>query len=415
MKYKKPLLIVLGNIVAIFIVFNEVQAQNIDPSGYIYGRVVTFDNEYQGQIRWGKEEAFWNDYFNSVKTEDDYYNSYSQRNKNSNTTSWEDIDWSDFGSIWEDKFSNTSHIFSCQFGDIKSIQDIGRSRLSVVYKNGARQVLEGGSNDIGATINLTDDELGAISIKWDRIERIDFLPTPKNLRVNGGAPIFGTVETFRKGTFIGFIQWDHDERLGEDVLDGDTRNEDLSIPFKSIRSIVKRGDGCEVGLNSGREFYLTNSNDVDSGNDGIIVTVPGVGKIDIPWKYFKSATLEEAPNSGQGYNDYESPKGIFGTVYSIDGREYSGKLIYDIDETWELETLDGNDDDVEYKIAMRHVKSIIPKNYAYSMVQLRNGDNLLLGGTQDVSDSHDGILIFETPNQDPVHVPWKKVAEVVFD
>ncbi len=414
MKYKKFLLITIGNLVALFILLSEVKAQPSDVQGYIYGKVTTLDSEYQGQIRWGDEEAYWNDYFNSVKVRDPYYQRLADRHKDEeedNEVSWT---W-DFSRIWEDRYSNTSHVFSCQFGDIKTLEDFGRSYITVGLKNGAKIRLNGGSNDIGANIQMQDEELGEIKITWSRIREVEFLPTPRNLEIKGGGPIYGTIETFRKGTFTGFIQWDHDERQGDDVLDGDIRNEDLSIPFKNIRYIEKQGNGCDVELNSGRRFYLTNSNDVDNDNNGIIVTVPGVGKIDIPWKYFRSATFEPAPNSGQSYNDYPTPKGLFGTVYSIDGTEYRGKIVYDIDEIWELETLDGNDDDVEYKIAFRHVKSIIPKNYAYSMVELRNGDKILLGDTQDVSDSNDGILVFQNPDEEPIHIPWKKLAEVVFD
>ena len=35
---------------------------------FIYGKLTTIDGEtYQGQIRWGKEEAYWTDLFNGTK------------------------------------------------------------------------------------------------------------------------------------------------------------------------------------------------------------------------------------------------------------------------------------------------------------------------------------------------------------
>ncbi len=415
MKHKKILLILIGNLVALFILLSEARAQIRDTRGYIYGRVTTFDNEYQGQIRWGKEEAFWNDYFNVTKIKNEYYESFIDQTGQDKNEEW-DFVW-DFSSIWEDKF-NVTHEFTCQFGDIKSIHDIGKSKITIGLKNGANIRLDAtGTNDVGTSLRMKDDELGDLTIKWDRIDRIDFLPTPKNLRLRGGDPIYGTVETYRKGTFIGFIQWDHDERLGEDILDGDNRDGDIEIPFKEIKYIEKRsdGDGCQVVLNSGREFYLDGSNDVDNGNRGIIVTVPGVGKIDIPWRYFRSASFVPADNSGPSYHDYPTPRGIYGTVFTEDGRDYSGKLIYDIDESWEIETLNGNDDKVEYLIPFRNVKSILPKNYAYSMIELRNGDNILLGDSRDVSEDNDGILVFESSNQEPQYIRWSKVAEIVFD
>jgi hypothetical protein len=414
MKHKKLTLILLGNLVALFILISETRAQ-VNTSGYIYGRVTTYDNTYQGHIRWGKEEAFWNDYFNASKGDNKRFNKYINRDENRKGSSWDDFDW-DFSSIWENKYGYVTHQFSAQFGDLKSIYDIGRSDITVELKNGTSFRLDGdGYNDVGTSLRMDDDELGEITIKWDRIERVDFMPTPRNLKINGGDPIYGTVETYRKGTFTGFIQWDHDERLGEDKLDGDNRDGDVSIPFSQIRYIEKDGDGCHVELFSGRHFYLDNSNDVDNGNRGTIVSVPGIGKIDIPWRYFRNATFERAPNSGPSYDEYSVPKGLFGTVYTLDGEQISGKIIYDIDETWEIETLNGNDDEVEYQIAFRHIKAIVPKNYAYSIVELRNGDEILLGDERDVDDSNDGILVFENPRDEPIYISWRKVAEVVFD
>ena len=44
----------------------HVRAQS--DAGFIYGKVTTIDdNTYTGNIRWGKEEVFWFDMFNSSK------------------------------------------------------------------------------------------------------------------------------------------------------------------------------------------------------------------------------------------------------------------------------------------------------------------------------------------------------------
>ena len=228
-------------------------------------------------------------------------------------------------------------------------------------------------------------------------------------------PIYGVVETYRKGTFEGFIEWDNDEKFLHEKLDGDNRDGDVSIPFREIAYIEKQGDGCEVRLRSGREYYLDNSNDVDRGNRGVFMAIAGVGNVEIPWKYFRSATFRRVSDSGPSYEDYPVPSGLRGVVFTIDGEEFAGKMLYDIDETWEVETLDGEDDDVEYQIPFQNIKSIVPKNYAYSMIELRNGEKLLLGDERDVSDSNDGIIVFEDDDDDPVFIPWDKVAEIVFD
>ena len=417
-KHKRTILLIIGNLLAGFILLNESKAQDVE--GYIYGRVTTLDQVYQGQLRWDDEEAFWNDHFNATKIKNEYYDEIAERNRARNEEE-KDFDWDNFNwnlsSIWEDKLRElNTHQFVCQFGDIKALTDLRRDKLTLQMKNGLEIRLDGsGTNDVGSTIIVNDEEIGEISVRWDRITDIEFLPTPRKIRVTGGRPIYGTVETYRKGIFTGFIQWDHDERLDQEKLDGDNRDGDISIPFSEIASIEKYRDGSNVILKSGREFYLTNSNDVDNDNRGIIMTVPGVGKIDIPWKYFDRATLEPAPDSGPSYNEYPPPKGLSGTVYTIRDDKVSGDIVFDMDESWELEILDGDDDDVEYKIPFRNIKSIEPKNYAYSMVTLKNGDKILLGGTQDVSDKNDGLLVFVRNNDDPAFIEWEEIVEIIFD
>src|ERR1044071_1360192 len=43
--------------------------------GFMYGKVTTRSNTYEGQLRWGNEEAFWTDYFNAAKRSSENYRS----------------------------------------------------------------------------------------------------------------------------------------------------------------------------------------------------------------------------------------------------------------------------------------------------------------------------------------------------
>lgn len=259
-----------------------IKAQNSE--GFIYGKVYTVGGDtYEGQIRWGKEEVYWFDFFNATKPKNKYLG-YLSRDE------MEDLDR---GNHWAERwvermfsFSESSsrfgHTFVCQFGDIKSITVRGRNRVMLELRNGKEIRLDDGSNDVGARIRVLDSELGEVTIKWDRLDKVEFMDTPKNLRTRMGDPIYGTVYT-RDGEITGYIQWDHDERLSTDKLDGDTRDDDLSIPFGKIRSIEKSGRGVELITKSGRELYLWGSNDVDRDNRGIIVNIHGMGRVDIPW------------------------------------------------------------------------------------------------------------------------------------
>ena len=413
MKNKRIILLVVGNVIAFLIVLQELKAQNAQ--GYMYGKVTTVDRKvYEGRLRWGNEEAFWHNYFNAAKTGESKHDEYRQRS-GSKGFDWENFNW-DFSSIWSDNISSR-HQFTCQFGDIKSIENVKRGYVDLTLKNGLTYHLSGqGYNDVGAEIQVYDDELGKLGIDWDRIERVDFMATPKTLNVKEAAPIYGKVETLRKGTFVGYVQWDHDERVGDDKLDGDTEDgADVSFAFNQIKSIARYRNGSDVELKSGRKLYLVGSNDVNSENRGIIVDVPGMGRVDIPWKYFEQVTFETPATSGNSYTSYTTPKGLFGKVVTLRNEEIKGKIIYDLDEEWEIETLDAKDDDVEYEVTLRHVKRIIPKNYAYSQVELRSGEMLLLGDARDVDNHNDGLLIFESRDDRGRYVKWEDIAEIIFD
>lgn len=418
----RSILLFLGIAIGVLIILSSAQAQEAKP--FIYGEVETIEGDtYKGPIRWGTDEVYWVELFNATKTSNDFMRFLSKKeaeelNKQQGDggSSWLGIDLGVI-SIWEDKFSRSQHQLDLQFGDIKSVEPSGRSKARITLKNGV--IIEAGGSgyeDVGGSVVIYDFELGEFAIRWDRIKEVRFLPAPSGTKSGFGDPIYGIVNAGRKGTFKGLIQWDSDERFMDEILNGEDRNGKKDIPFRSIKSIAKKGNGVDVVLHSGRDFYLTGSNDVNRENRGVVVFSPEIGRVVIPWRDFYDLEIVE-PEAGwtMTYDDFPTSRGLSGTVVTIDGEEFKGLLAYDLDEAWEFEILDANDDDVSYQIPLRNVKNIIPKNYNYSSVILRNGTNLLLGGSRDVSDDNDGILIFTSKNADPIYVRWSKIDQVIFD
>jgi len=394
--------------------FQFTYAQNDE--GFIYGKVTTVDDDvYEGPLRWGKEEAYWTDMFNAGKRDNENVEYLSRdevdelQRHNNRHESWGFIGHFDFD--WDNDFK---HQFSCQFGELKSILVSGRERLEVELLNGIQVELEGdGYNDVGAKIRVIDKELGEVELRWSRIDKIEFLPTPNKLNDKFGEPLYGTVET-RSGSFTGFVQWDHDERVSKDELDGDTRDGDISLEFGKIKSIERDGSGSSVVLNSGREMYLRGSNDVDYDNRGVIVTTD-FGRVDIEWREFRKVTFSKAPNSGKAYSSFKNQNELMGTVKTEDGDVYKGRLIYDLDEAYDFEVLQGKDDDeIEYIIPFRNIQNILPRGYGDSEVKLRNGQILRLEDGQDVSEENTGILVFPD-KKDPIYIQWRDVEEIVFN
>lgn len=416
----RKVLLIVGVMVGLFILMSNAQAQ--EKNVFIYGEVETVDGDrYEGYLRWGSDEVYWVELLNAQKTANDFLKFLSKKEieelaSQSSDNSWLGIDLNVL-SIWEDKLSRTNHRFDTRFGDIKSIEPTGRSRARITIKNGVILEVSGeGYSDIGGSVRVMDNELGEVNLKWERIEKVTFMAARNNeLTRPFGTPIYGKVNAGRKGTFTGLIHWDEDERFQEEILDGKDRGDDREIPFKSIRSIVKERNGVSVTLKSGREFSLTGSNDVNNGNRGVIVFDPEVGRIDIPWRDFMELEIIDEDSRGMSYDDFPVSQGLSGTVVTIDGDEHEGLLVYDLDEAWEFEILDGRDDNVEFDIPLMNVKSILPKNYNYSLVTLKNGETLLIGDERDVTEDNDGVLIFTSQNGEPIYVKWSKIDEIIFD
>jgi len=375
------------------------------------------NDTYTGPIRWGDEEVYWSDIFNSTKTENeyakrldrDYKGERYDRNKSKG------LEWLiDEILNKNDEWDIVDHLFKCQFGEIKAIHILDDEEIEVELKNGEIIELEGGSNDIGARVVIIDEELGDVELKWDRIEKVEFISTPQNLKNKFGDPLFGTVET-DYGEFTGFIQWDHDERLSTEELDGEDSEGDYSIQFGKIKSIEKYRRGSKVILKSGREMYLTGTNDVDDDNNGIIVSIPDFGRVDIEWEDFNSVRFKDCPEDAViDYTSYGAPKYLKGTALTEDGKSFSGRIVFDMDETWDLEMLDGNDNDLVYLVPFKNVKKITPRNRNYSSVEFKNGTKLDLEETQDVSKKNDGILVF-TGKREFEYISWKDLESVVFE
>ncbi len=380
---------------------------------YIYGTITTVDNEkFTGQIRWGKEEAFWFDHFNSSK----------KRNENLaylDDDEREKLDKKDCGG-WASNWvgmslnygdSDHSHIFACHFGDIKEIRPGRGDKLALTMRNGEELRLDGGSNDVGAVIRVNDNELGKMKIDWDRIKIIEFFRTPSDFESAFGEPLYGIVETSSE-SFTGFLQWDHDERLSLDELNGDTKNGELDIPFGNIRSIESKRNGSLVELKSGRTYMLSGSNDVDDDNRGIIVNIVGMGRVDIPWKEFVKITFDsQMPKVNASYDSYESNKELSAQVVDTEGRSYQGRMIYDLDETYDYELLNGVKNDIEYFIPFKNIAAIKPKNREKSLVTLNSGEKILLSDKVDVCEDNDGLLIFRN-DDDHDYLPWSEIEEI---
>lgn len=378
--------------------------------GFLYGKIVTeSDTTYEGRLRWDDEEAFWGDFFNSSKERPDFLDDVPDRDRRRRRPI--KVFGITIGISWDDGWD---HQFVARFGDVDRIE-VGRGEdATVVMKSGTRIDVDGGSNDLGGTLFVWDKSLGEVELEWDNVRTIQFSPAPATLQVPVRR-LHGTVKTLA-GELRGYVQWDQEECLSTDKLDGETRDGKLSIEMGRIKTIERRSrSSSRVVLVDGREHVLDGTNDVDDDNRGIYVEDPRYGRVLVPWSAFERVDFNDA-GSGPSYASFAPGRPLAGTVKTTGGQTLSGRIIYDLDEaeTWEL--LNGTDrNELQYSIPFALVRSITPQRGNASEVVLRSGEKLILEDSADVGDDNGGVLVYEQGKARPTYLEWSEVARVDFD
>jgi hypothetical protein len=384
-----------------------------DTQGFIYGRVVTESGtEYQGFLRWGTQEAFWDDLFHSSKVDLPYLDyldedEYDDLNRNNRRR----ISIFGLNINIEGDFSSSRQFIS-RFGDIERIEPLGGGEAVVYMKNGNEYDVSGGSDDVSNRIHVTDASLGNIDIRWDRIELIEFMEAPRD-----AAPpawrLYGTVETYEMD-YVGFIQWDKEECLNTDVLDGDTDDGDISVQMGSILSIERRSSRRSlVTLRDGRELRLHGSNDVNEENRGIMIEDERYGRVTIDWDSFDKVTFSEPGSSGRGYDNFVPLGELSGTVIDEDGERFSGQIVFDVDESEAWEMLNGHINGIEFDIPFSQVVSVEPLRGGRARVELLSGESLTLEDTADVSEENAGVLVLH--DRTSTYVSWDEIERIEFN
>jgi hypothetical protein len=278
-------------------------------------------------------------------------------------------------------------------------------------KSGTILRLDGGSNDIGATIHVQDAEAGGVDIEWKKIERIVFQASPATLRPEVRR-LYGKVTT-ADGVFRGFVQWDSQECLSTDKLDGDSEDGKMSLEMGRIRSIEKKGkNSSTIQMADGRKLDLRGTNDVDSSIRGIFVEDPRYGRVKIPWDEFRSVEFRGGQGTGRAYVDYRRGAPLRGAVTDVEGKTWKGRVVFDLDETESWEMLNGNRNGIEYDVPFEMVRSIEPRNSDSTTVMLRDGNELRLEESQDVTEANSGVLVFPDGGGSERYVPWDQVQRI---
>ena len=167
-------------------------------------------------------------------------------------------------------------------------------------------------------------------------------------------------------------------------------------------------------LTDGRRLELSGSNDVDSSIRGIFVEDPRFGRVRVSWDAFEHVEFIEHDSSGRGYGDYPATRSLVGQVKDHEGRSYSGEIVFELDETHDYESLNGERAGVDYFIPFSMVRSIVPGPRNASEIVLKSGLELQLRDSQDVAEDNAGVVVLRESNAREVYLPWRDVERIEF-
>lgn len=382
--------------------------------GVIYGKVsVKNGDEYCGQLRWDNDEALWDDVFDAYKYERPAENLLTASETQRTASNSSDFSFG-FMELWKDESKDVSFVFRCNFGDLAGLEVLDRKVILLSLRDGSTIKLKNNdSGDLDEDIQIFDRVLGKLKVPFRDIASIRFEPTPSDFSSHMGAPIYGRVLT-TQGMFEGFITWDSEECLGKDLISGRQNGVKINIEFENIAELSARQDGSLIKLRSGKTIFLNDHDDVDRGNHGILIRNLSFGKLKIEWENFISATFIDPPELPRSYREYAPPNLLRGSVETFQGAHYRGQIIYDLDEIYDIEILNGNNNGFAYYVPFGKITTVEPQNDKYAMITLKNGEQLLLGGNNDVTSGNHGLVV-KMYNGAAQYVVWKDIKRIDFE
>jgi len=387
-------------------------ASRASVEGYLYGSVETKAGKvHTGILRWDDEEAFWDDLFHSVK-EELPYEEFAEPPEVKDDIKW----WEKMARTIGDEIGvrQETRVVAVRFGDLKSVRPARRDGAVLTLRDGSEIEVDGYANDVKATVVVFDTKPGKIEVRWDQIEEIRFAPTPRDADP-GSFRLRGTVTT-EEGDFGGFIQWDSQECLSTDRLDGDEDDRRVSVPMGEIRSIEKISRRSSlIVMKDGEEHRLSGTNDVNDDIRGIHVEDARFGRVEVSWDAFEKVVFEDSGPSGLSYEDYAPGTRLSGRVTLTNGDWRQGRLIFDLDEEWSWEMLDGSTDELDYSIPFDRVATIEPRGKDGSVIVLHSGRRFELDGSHDVGRNNSGVVVIPTQDGEPGFVPWREIAKIEFE
>ncbi|AWW29231.1 hypothetical protein DN752_03230 [Echinicola strongylocentroti] len=389
---------------------------------FIYGEVELRDEtKLEGKITWSAGQSLWVDLLVAEKKDNNILDHLAKDDIIHLSEGKKKTEWG-FMALWKNQYPSRKLTFRTQFGNLLEIMVTGDSDATIVLKNheNIRIFINGDkeyARQLGETITVQLSDGEKKKLPWKAIERIRFSNTPTDLANFKSLPLYGHITTRMGYAYQGLIKWDLEEHLSDQYLDGTTIDDRRArYHFYEVKSIRPKNKGSLIQLQSNKEIYLHELTNVTNENAGIQVRNPHWGQIALQWGDFKTA--EFTPYSeiaGFGYNDFGAPSALQGTVVLKDDRHISGSIYYDLDEHWNIETLDGWAQGGGLRqIPFSLIKTLYPVSETHTAVILMDGEKIILGERSDVDQTNWGTMI-KAPNGQFTYIPWQKLQSITFE
>lgn len=386
-----------------------------DARGFLYGRVTTLTGgQYEGRLRWGGgEEAFWSDSFYGRRRENPWLVHVPDELRPRETR---DTSLLGIRLATRTRLLELRRPFLVRFGDIARI-DADRTDVRVTLRSGTVAVLDRfEASDFDDGVRVWDDSRGVVDLDSTQIRAIEFLPTPPG--VDAPLRLYGTVHTAQE-LFTGFLQWNREGCVSSDELAGRGEAGAVHLRFDSLRTLTRKGaDACRVTLTDGTERLLRGG-DLGPEHRGIYVDDPRYGRVLVSWEAFERVEFHPAGGAGSGpaYDEFAPGGPLVGRVTVRDGRLLEGRLVFDLDESETVETLDAPAAGVDYMLPFGRIAAIVPGADSASAehaarVTLHGGEELTLAAAGDLGPDNAGVLIFPAGGGAPTYLPWPAVERI---
>lgn len=199
------------------------------------------------------------------------------------------------------------------------------------------------------------------------------------------------------------ITWDSDEvEIGSSSQSG--------IRFGHISTLERWGSSrVRLVLKSGEEVEFDGGGDIGSSMDGILVEDPRGGQVELDWRDIDLIDFLPGPATTSRWGER-----LYGTLETRDGDRFTGYIVWDMDELFTEDVLDGEERDREYELPFARIRAIERYSSSAAAVTLADGDELILRGSNDVNDDNRDIMVAD-PAFGEVRVEWDEFERVDFE